>query len=149
MKAPFVLFKISSVTLNNKHIEIRHSFIRDSYEKTVDTNDKRFHTDHKFADLLIKAFDVADETVYKEWEDKMERAATTASSLDAEQDNDAQTRFETTFKKSYDPPLSRGYILGSGEDRTDKPKRKPKAKQNQARNGKDKVKGHPSEENIT
>ncbi|GJX84948.1 hypothetical protein Tco_0335722 [Tanacetum coccineum] len=46
----------------------------------------------------------------------MERAATTASSLDAEQDSDAQTRFETTFKKSNDPPLSRGYTLGSGED---------------------------------
>ncbi|GJU24738.1 hypothetical protein Tco_1163359 [Tanacetum coccineum] len=30
---------------------------------------------------------VADETVYKEWEDKMERAATTASSLDAEHDS--------------------------------------------------------------
>ncbi|GJT88547.1 hypothetical protein Tco_1070264 [Tanacetum coccineum] len=30
---------------------------------------------------------VADETIYKEWEDRMERAATTASSLDAEQDN--------------------------------------------------------------
>ncbi|GJV94260.1 ribonuclease H-like domain-containing protein [Tanacetum coccineum] len=59
---------------------------------------------------------VADETVYKEWEDRMERAATTASSLDAEQDNDAQTRFETTFKKSNDPPLLRGYTLGSGED---------------------------------
>ncbi|GKF25065.1 hypothetical protein Tco_0080959, partial [Tanacetum coccineum] len=27
------------------------------------------------------------ETVYKEWEDIMERAATTASSLEAEQDN--------------------------------------------------------------
>ncbi|GKB34895.1 putative ribonuclease H-like domain-containing protein [Tanacetum coccineum] len=57
-----------------------------------------------------------DETVYKEWEDRMERAATTAFSLDAEQDNDAQTRFETTFKKSNDPPLLRGYTLGSGED---------------------------------
>ncbi|GJV03058.1 putative ribonuclease H-like domain-containing protein [Tanacetum coccineum] len=69
-----------------KHIEIRHHFIRDY------------------------------ETVYKEWEDRMERAATTASSLDAEQDSDAQTRFETTFKKSNDPPLSRGYTLRSGED---------------------------------
>ncbi|GJU36832.1 hypothetical protein Tco_1185186 [Tanacetum coccineum] len=28
-----------------------------------------------------------DETVYKEWEDRMERAATTASSLEAEQDS--------------------------------------------------------------
>ncbi|GJV29306.1 hypothetical protein Tco_1385754 [Tanacetum coccineum] len=32
---------------------------------------------------------VANETVYKEWEDKMERAATTASSLDVEQDSGA------------------------------------------------------------
>ncbi|GJT93882.1 hypothetical protein Tco_1082727 [Tanacetum coccineum] len=59
---------------------------------------------------------VADETVYKEWEDRMERAANTASSLDAELDSDAQTRFETTFKQSNDPPLSRGYTLRSGED---------------------------------
>ncbi|GKE53542.1 hypothetical protein Tco_1488698 [Tanacetum coccineum] len=59
---------------------------------------------------------VADGTVYKEWEDRMEMAATTASSLDAEQDSDAQTRFETTSKQSNDPPLSRGYILRSGED---------------------------------
>ncbi|GJZ27310.1 putative ribonuclease H-like domain-containing protein [Tanacetum coccineum] len=60
---------------------------------------------------------VVDETVYKEWEDRMERAATTASSLDAKQDNDTQTRFETTSKQSNDPPLSRGYTLGSGEDK--------------------------------
>ncbi|GKE25295.1 hypothetical protein Tco_1436807 [Tanacetum coccineum] len=92
------------------------------------------------------------ETVYKEWEDRMERAATTTSSLDTEQDNgninrtqsmatlnesfpqgtdsssgpkcqdtilggvDAQTRFETASKQFNDPPLSRGYTLGSGED---------------------------------
>ncbi|GJR80994.1 hypothetical protein Tco_0151779 [Tanacetum coccineum] len=31
-------------------------------------------------------------------------------------DVDAQTRFETTFKQSNDPPLSRGYTLRSGED---------------------------------
>ncbi|GJT80622.1 hypothetical protein Tco_1054964 [Tanacetum coccineum] len=59
---------------------------------------------------------VSDEVVHKELGDRMERAATTASSLEAEQDSDAQTRFETTFKKSNDPPLSRGYTLGSGED---------------------------------
>ncbi|GKB72223.1 hypothetical protein Tco_0933635 [Tanacetum coccineum] len=59
---------------------------------------------------------VAYKTVYKEWEDRMERAATTASSYDAEQDSDAQTRFETASKQSNDPPLSRGYILGSRED---------------------------------
>ncbi|GKA89291.1 hypothetical protein Tco_0811103, partial [Tanacetum coccineum] len=30
---------------------------------------------------------VADETIYKEWEDRMERVATIASSLEAEQDS--------------------------------------------------------------
>ncbi|GJW66661.1 putative ribonuclease H-like domain-containing protein [Tanacetum coccineum] len=133
-----------------KHIEIRHHFIRDSYEKRL-IQVIKIHIDHNVADLLTKAFDkpiivpssyppknihksrkairtteisqsngpinlVAYETVYKEREDRMERAATTASSLDAEQDSDAQTRFETTFKKSNDPPLSRGYTLRSGED---------------------------------
>ncbi|GKD69478.1 hypothetical protein Tco_1323568 [Tanacetum coccineum] len=61
----------------------------------------------------------------------MEKAATTASSLEAEQDNgsgprcqdtilgdvEAQTRFETASKQSNDPPLSRVNTLGSGEDR--------------------------------
>ncbi|GJV27936.1 hypothetical protein Tco_1384384 [Tanacetum coccineum] len=46
----------------------------------------------------------------------MERAATTASSLEAEQDSDAQTRFEAASKQSNDPPLSRVNTLGSGED---------------------------------
>ncbi|GKD61458.1 hypothetical protein Tco_1298967, partial [Tanacetum coccineum] len=35
-----------------------------------------------------------DEAVYKELGDRMERVATTASSFEAEQDSDAQTRFE-------------------------------------------------------
>ncbi|GJR32404.1 putative ribonuclease H-like domain-containing protein [Tanacetum coccineum] len=73
---------------------------------------------------------VGDEAVHKELGDRMERAATTTSSLEAEQDSgsgprcqntilgdvDAQTRFEITSKQSNDPPLSRGYTLGSGED---------------------------------
>ncbi|GJZ85979.1 hypothetical protein Tco_0657589 [Tanacetum coccineum] len=72
----------------------------------------------------------ADETVYKEWEDKMEMVVTTASSLEAEQDSgsgprcqvtilggaEAQTRFEAASKQSNDPPLSRVNTLGSGED---------------------------------
>ncbi|GKA03363.1 hypothetical protein Tco_0676144 [Tanacetum coccineum] len=40
---------------------------------------------------------VADETVYKEWEDRMERAATTASSLDAEQDSGSGPRCQDTI----------------------------------------------------
>ncbi|GJZ81023.1 hypothetical protein Tco_0646017 [Tanacetum coccineum] len=73
---------------------------------------------------------VGDEAVHKELGDRMERAATIASSLEAKQDSgsglrcqdtilgdvDAQTRFETTSKQSNDPPLSRGYTLRSGED---------------------------------
>ncbi|GJX54217.1 hypothetical protein Tco_0282586 [Tanacetum coccineum] len=71
-----------------------------------------------------------DETVIKEWEDRMERAATTASSLETEQYNgsgprcqdtilegaEAQIRFEAASKQSNDPPLSRVNTLGSGED---------------------------------
>nr|GEV79716.1 ribonuclease H-like domain-containing protein [Tanacetum cinerariifolium] len=57
-----------------------------------------------------------DKTVYKECEDRMERAATTASSLEAEQDSEAQTRFEAAFKQSNDPPFSRVHTLGSRED---------------------------------
>ncbi|GJZ43437.1 hypothetical protein Tco_0590692, partial [Tanacetum coccineum] len=73
---------------------------------------------------------VGDEAVHKELGDRMERAATTASSLEAEQDSgsgprcqdtilgdvNAQTRVEITSKQSIDPLLSNGYTLGSGED---------------------------------
>ncbi|GKB63783.1 putative ribonuclease H-like domain-containing protein [Tanacetum coccineum] len=41
-----------------KHIEIRHHFIRDSYEKRL-IQVIKIHTDHNVADLLIKAFDVS------------------------------------------------------------------------------------------
>ncbi|GJR29946.1 putative ribonuclease H-like domain-containing protein [Tanacetum coccineum] len=100
-----------------KHIEIRHHFIKDSYEKKL-VQVVKIHTDHNVADLLIKDFDVssgpihlvADETVYKEWEDKMERATTTAFR------SRAGRWFEAASKQSNDPPLSRVNTLGSGED---------------------------------
>ncbi|GKD81094.1 hypothetical protein Tco_1347933, partial [Tanacetum coccineum] len=106
-----------------KHIEIRHHFIRYSYEKKL-IQVIKIHTDHNVADLLINAFDVSsgpiylvvDETVIKEWEDRMKRAATTASSLEAEQDSEAQITFEAASKQSNDPHLSRVNTLESGED---------------------------------
>ncbi|GKD55549.1 hypothetical protein Tco_1288936, partial [Tanacetum coccineum] len=130
-----------------KHIEIRHHFIRDSYEKKL-IQVIKIHTDQNVADLLTKAFDVSrtsvscvkllgkskeartlrylslvvplkkvgDEALHKELGDIMERAATTASSLEAEQDSDVQTRFETTSKQFNDPPLSKVNTFGSGED---------------------------------
>ncbi|GJQ97942.1 putative ribonuclease H-like domain-containing protein [Tanacetum coccineum] len=64
----------------------------------------------------VAAANCYDETVYKEWEDRMERAATTASSLEAEQDSEAQSRFEAASKQSNDPPLSRVNTLGNVED---------------------------------
>ncbi|GKD90598.1 hypothetical protein Tco_1366105, partial [Tanacetum coccineum] len=71
------------------------------------------------------------ETVTKEWEDIMDRAATTTSSLEAEQESGsgprcqdtilggavAQTRFETASKKSNNSPLLRVHTLGSDDGR--------------------------------
>ncbi|GJY11646.1 hypothetical protein Tco_0380955, partial [Tanacetum coccineum] len=58
---------------------------------------------------------VSDETVIKEWKDRMERVVTTASSLEVEQDS-AQIRFEAASKQSNDAPLSRVNTLGSKDD---------------------------------
>ncbi|GJY57582.1 putative ribonuclease H-like domain-containing protein, partial [Tanacetum coccineum] len=143
-----------------KYIEIRHHFIRDSNEKNLiqmikihtdqniaDLFTKAFDVSRfqylvaiskprkaKRATEISQSSGhiplVANETVTKEWEDRMERAATTASSLEAEQDSgsglrcqdtilrgvEAQTKFETVSKKSNDPPLLKVHTLGSGED---------------------------------
>ncbi|GJV23463.1 hypothetical protein Tco_1376158 [Tanacetum coccineum] len=71
---------------------------------------------------------VADEAVYEEWDDRVERATTTAASLDAEQASGgsprcqeamggsiAQTRSERVPTQSYDSPLLRVHTLGSDE----------------------------------
>ncbi|GJS44398.1 putative ribonuclease H-like domain-containing protein [Tanacetum coccineum] len=107
-----------------KHIEIRHHFIRDSYEKRL-IEMVKIHTDNNVADLLTKAFDVSrfnflvasigkrgqdtkipqsggppikvgDEAVHKELDDRIERAATTASRFEAEQDNGSGLRCQET-----------------------------------------------------
>ncbi|GKE01851.1 hypothetical protein Tco_1389834 [Tanacetum coccineum] len=73
----------------------------------------------------------SDEVVYTREDDRVVRAATTATSLEAEQesgsgprcpdtklgDADAQTRFKTASKQSRDPPLSEVNTSGSGEDK--------------------------------
>ncbi|GJZ13265.1 hypothetical protein Tco_0548495 [Tanacetum coccineum] len=131
-----------------KHIEIRHHFIRDSYEKRL-IQVIKIHTDHNAADLLTKAFDccqarvnaarllttarlplelqllrssgpttlVADETVHEESGDSMERAATTAASLDAEQDsgNIIRTQSMSTLNET----IPQGTSSGSGPRRQD------------------------------
>nr|GEU57123.1 hypothetical protein [Tanacetum cinerariifolium] len=73
---------------------------------------------------------VGDEAVYTGEDDRVVRAATTATSLEAEQesgseprcqdttlgDADAQTRFETASKQSHDPPFLEVNTSGSRED---------------------------------
>nr|GEU70818.1 hypothetical protein [Tanacetum cinerariifolium] len=107
-----------------KKIEIRHHFIKDLYEKKL-IQVIKIHTDHNIADLFTKAFDVtkisqssgptnlvAYKTVYKEWEDRMERAATTASSLEAKQEsgNINMTQSMATLNE----PFPEGTSSGSG-----------------------------------
>ncbi|GKD67226.1 hypothetical protein Tco_1309334 [Tanacetum coccineum] len=71
---------------------------------------------------------VPEEAVYEEWDDRVERAATTAASLDAEQASGGsprcqeamggsitQTRSERVPTQSYDSPLLRVHTLGSDE----------------------------------
>ncbi|GKD28796.1 hypothetical protein Tco_1239574 [Tanacetum coccineum] len=77
----------------------------------------------RYLNLVVPLKTVGDVAVHKELGDRMERAATTASSLEAEcqdtilGDADAQTRFETASKQYNDPPLSRVNTLGSREDK--------------------------------
>ncbi|GJY01092.1 hypothetical protein Tco_0359244, partial [Tanacetum coccineum] len=52
----------------------------------------------RYLSLVVPLKKVGDEAVHKELGDRMERAATTASSLEAEQDSDAQTWFEAASK---------------------------------------------------
>ncbi|GKA03108.1 putative ribonuclease H-like domain-containing protein [Tanacetum coccineum] len=84
----------------------------------------------RYLSLVVPLKKVGNEAVHKELGDRMERAATTASSLEAEQDSgsgprcqdtilgdvNVQTRFETTSKQSNDPPLSKVNTFGSSED---------------------------------
>ncbi|GJU36897.1 putative ribonuclease H-like domain-containing protein, partial [Tanacetum coccineum] len=76
-----------------KHIEIRQHFIRDCNAKKL-IQMVKIDTEHNVADLLTKGFNagrisnVVDEAIHKELGDSMERAATTASSLEAEQDSE-------------------------------------------------------------
>ncbi|GJX81856.1 hypothetical protein Tco_0331337 [Tanacetum coccineum] len=88
-----------------KHIEIRHHFIRDSYEKRL-IEMVKIHTDNNVADLLTKAFDMSrfNFLVERIWGDSMERAITTVASLDAAQDSDNIIRTQTMAMMNVDIP---------------------------------------------
>ncbi|GJT59060.1 putative ribonuclease H-like domain-containing protein, partial [Tanacetum coccineum] len=93
-----------------KHIEIRHHFIRDSYEKRL-IQVIKIHTDHIVTDLLTKAFNhmrLSLRSGKTEWK----RAAITASSLEVEQDsgNINRTYSMATLNESF----PQGTNSGSG-----------------------------------
>ncbi|GJV53909.1 hypothetical protein Tco_1449650 [Tanacetum coccineum] len=76
-----------------------------------------------FEQLALMGLVVLDEAFYKELDDSLVRAATTASSLKAEQDSGniiktrSKTRSVNVSKLSNDSLLARGNTLQSGEDR--------------------------------
>ncbi|GJX08771.1 putative ribonuclease H-like domain-containing protein [Tanacetum coccineum] len=100
-----------------KHIEIRHHFIRDSYEKRL-IEMVKIHTDNNVADLLTKAFD-GRLMVYKNsglytstnwievgrWQSQVPRN---------HGGTPAQTRSERVLEKPNEPPLFEGHTSGRG-----------------------------------
>nr|GEY57529.1 retrotransposon protein, putative, unclassified [Tanacetum cinerariifolium] len=108
-----------------KHIEIRHHFIKDSYEKRL-IQVIKIHTDHNVADVLTKAFDVSrfhyliasiDETVNEERRDIVDRATTINSSLEAEQESGTINRTQSTTIPN--EPIPQGTSLGGRPMRQD------------------------------
>ncbi|GJU45713.1 ribonuclease H-like domain-containing protein [Tanacetum coccineum] len=70
-------------TMSNRQERIGYSRANDNWISKID---------------CLLSSEVGDEAVHKELGDRMERVATTASSFEAEQDSDAQTRFEAASK---------------------------------------------------
>ncbi|GJW68789.1 putative ribonuclease H-like domain-containing protein [Tanacetum coccineum] len=93
-----------------KHIEIRHHFIRDAYEKKL-IQVLKIHTDNNVADLLTKAFDVSSLVTTAE-----ALAIPGQTTTGKESSNPLMADSLPKTIQSNDPPLSRGYTLGSGED---------------------------------
>ncbi|GJX19431.1 hypothetical protein Tco_0222108 [Tanacetum coccineum] len=99
-----------------KHIEIRHHFIRDAYEKKL-IQVLKIHTDDNVADLLTKAFDVSRHQELASLEQTASALAIprqTATGKESSNPLMADSLPKTI--QSNDPPLSRDYTLGSRED---------------------------------
>ncbi|GKB91584.1 hypothetical protein Tco_0963856 [Tanacetum coccineum] len=99
-----------------KHIDIRHHFIRDCYEKKL-IQVIKIHTDHNVVDLLTKAFDVSrsERVLEKPNEPPLLEGHTFGS---------GEGSMEHTFElmdnvppTPHDLPLSGGYTPGSDEGR--------------------------------
>ncbi|GKB69394.1 hypothetical protein Tco_0930806, partial [Tanacetum coccineum] len=115
-----------------KHIEIRFYFIRDCYEKRL-IEVIKIHTDSNVADLLTKGFDCVPSVLVvnhttnghqftmsnrlQELTSPKQTVLSKANGLGKDFPNPFMAgSLPKTIKQSNDPPLSRGYTLGSGED---------------------------------
>ncbi|GKD94401.1 hypothetical protein Tco_1374238 [Tanacetum coccineum] len=116
-----------------KHIEIRHHFIRDSYEQRL-IEMVKIHTNNNVADLLTKA-DYTQVLFGLKLEGKDDDRLLNTAGLsflylkklctdggspmrqDIMRGSPAQTRSERVFEQPNEPPLSEGHTSGSGEGR--------------------------------
>nr|GEY12191.1 putative ribonuclease H-like domain-containing protein [Tanacetum cinerariifolium] len=101
-----------------KHIEIRHHFIQDAYEKKL-IQVIKIHTDKNVVDLLTKAFDVKKDGRCFVDTSKVTTGNTfsiAGLTTVGQRDVEAHTWFEATSKMFNEPPLSRVNTLKSGED---------------------------------
>ncbi|GJU52453.1 putative ribonuclease H-like domain-containing protein [Tanacetum coccineum] len=128
---PDIMFVVSAcarfqLTPNVSHLHVRYlkgqpklglCYTRDSPFDLEAFSD----SDYAGASLDRKST-TGDETIYKEWEDRMERAATTTSSLEAKQDSGNINRTQYPWQHLMKPlpqelfSIDPVNILGSGED---------------------------------
>ncbi|GJV12020.1 putative ribonuclease H-like domain-containing protein [Tanacetum coccineum] len=94
-----------------KHIEIRHHFIRDSYEKRL-IEMVKIHTNNNVADLLTKAFDVKQSSMVGFGGSPMRQ--------DIMMGAPTQTMSERVFEQPNEPPLSKGHTFRSREGRMER-----------------------------
>ncbi|GKA93921.1 putative ribonuclease H-like domain-containing protein [Tanacetum coccineum] len=106
-------------TVDAKTVVISESSVRSDLYFNDEDGITCLSNDEIFVNLALMSGPpkkVGGEAIYTGEDDRVVRAGTTATSLEAEQESDAQTRFETTSKQSRDPPLSEVNTSGSEED---------------------------------
>ncbi|GJS81073.1 putative ribonuclease H-like domain-containing protein [Tanacetum coccineum] len=88
-----------------KHIEIRHHFIRYSYEKRL-IQVIKIHSDHNVSDLLTKAFDVSREANYVNMQSKMDEKTCNIKQkcVKSQTSRQAKRGWDTKIPQSGDPP---------------------------------------------
>ncbi|GJV06876.1 hypothetical protein Tco_1344532, partial [Tanacetum coccineum] len=112
----------SDLHFNDEDEPFNDVYVTPVHTKKVFTNMKRQNKDFSGRVTPLFASMLVPQVVEGEGEDdRVVRTATTASSLEAEQESDAQTRFKTASKKSHDPPLSEGNTSRSREDNMEHP----------------------------